>query len=288
MRILIAGSDTSLGEALLDFFLAQCRHEVEALPLAACRWKSERQAKKALRRVDTELVIDARIISAADSGVTIHDLDIGRTLWLAKASHRSGVGYLYLSSAQVFSGSVERHYGEDDYPDSEGTLGELLLRSETAVRDSCERHLILRLGPVFSHRFGNTLTRILGELLGGETLHLGSHRRGSPVTAQDAARVVSALTDQLSTGVPVWGIYHYCSEDVTNCYEFAESILASATQYWALGSEVVQLEKQRESAEQLNQALDCSKIRNTFAIQQAPWRASVAGVVKQYFHEQRR
>jgi len=287
VRILIAGSDSSLGEALLDFFLAQGRHDIELLPLAACRWKSERQAKKALRRANTELVIDARIIAAADSGATIHDLDIGRTLWLARASHRSSVGYLYLSSAWVFSGSVERHYGEDDYPDSEGTLGELLLRSETAVRDSCERHLILRLGPVFSHRNPNPLTRVLGSLLNGETLRLGSHLRGSPVVAKDAARVVSALADQLGTDAPVWGIYHYCSSEVSNCYESAESILTSATQYWELGAGAVQIEKYRESVVQRNWALDCTKIQNTFAIQQSTWRGSMAEVVQNYFQEQR-
>lgn len=271
---------------MLDFFLMQSRHAIEALPLGECRWKSERQAKKALRRANCDLVVDARISAATDGGETVFDLDISRTLWLAKASHRSGVGYLYISSSRVFSGSVERLYSEDDYPDSEDTLGELLLRSETAVRDCCERHLILRMGPVFSPDNTNAMTHLLDQLVRGGTLLLNSNVRGSPVVANDAARVVSALVDQLSTHADVWGIYHYCSSEVTNCYEFAESLVASASQFTEFAPAAVQLEKHKEGNEQLNLALDCTKIRNTFAIKQEPWRGAIADAVKQYFHNQ--
>jgi dTDP-4-dehydrorhamnose reductase len=50
----------------------------------------------------------------------------------------------------------------------------------------------------------------------------------------------------------------------------------------------VQLERQPEGLAPLNRALDCSKIRNTFAIKQSPWRSAVAGIVKQYFQQQER
>ena len=286
MRILIVGSDTSLGEAILDFFLSQGRHAIEALSQEGCRWKSERQVKKVLRRAMCDLVVDTRIAAATDRGEILFDLDISRTLWLARACHRSGAGYLYLSSSRVFSGTVERLYSEDDYPDGEDTLGELLLRSETAVRDCCERHLILRMGPVFSHNNSNVMTQLLAQLVHGGTLLLNSHVRGSPVVAEDAARVVSALADQLSTNADVWGIYHYCSSEITNCYEFAESLLASVTQFTEFAPAAVELEKQSEPAVQLNRALDCAKIRSTFAIKQEPWRSSVADAVKQYFHNQ--
>ncbi len=283
MRILVVGSNTSLGEALLDFLLAQGRHTVEALVLEDCRWKSERQVKKALRRANCDLIVDVRIVAAADGGRIIHDLDIDRTLWLAKVSHRDKVGYLYLSSSRVFSGTVVRPYSEDDYPDNEGVLGELLLRSETAVRDNCEMHLILRLGPVFSHQHKNVLTRFLKQLVEGYSLRLGNNVRGAPVVAKDAARVISALADQLSTQAEVWGIYHYCSSEVATCYEFAESVLASATQYSECLPAVVELEAPTEPRENLNRALDCAKIRNTFAIRQVAWRSSIAESVKDYF-----
>jgi len=283
VRILIVGSDTSLGEALQDFLLSQGRHAIGALALEECRWKSERQVKKALRRAKCELVIDVRIVAAADSGATIHDLDIDRTLWLARASHRNNVGFVCLSSSRVFSGTVQRPYSEDHYPDGEGALSELLLGNETAVRDNCERHIILRLGPVFSHQNSNALTQILEEMLSGTPLSLGSALHGAPVFAADAARVISALADQLSTDAALWGIYHYCSSEVTTCYEFAEAVLGAANQYREFQPATLELAQGVEPDVSLNLELDCAKIRNTFAIKQVPWRGFVADSVKHYF-----
>jgi dTDP-4-dehydrorhamnose reductase len=283
VRILILGADSFLGVALHDFFLSQRRHTVESLSLESCRWKSERQAKKALRRANCELVVDARNLGSQGRNVSIQDLDVNRTQWLARASHRSGTGYLYISSAQVFSGSVERLYTEDDYPDSQEPQGEMLLHCETAVRDNCERYLILRLGSVFSHQSGSALAHMLGGLSKGEILPLGNNHRGSPMAAEDAARVVSAVVDQLSTEAKVWGIYHYCSSEETNCYEFGETAMAFATQYSELGCGSVEQRKFSETPPIINRVLDCSKIRSTFAIKQAPWRSAIGDTIKRYY-----
>lgn len=284
MHILLLASDTSVGFALAEFLQSQARHTVELLTRENCRWKSERQSKKALRRSQCDLLIDARISAAADSGETLHDHDIDRIHWLAKACHRNGVGYLYLSSSRVFSGSVERLYTEDDYPDNnENTLGELLLRGESFVRDYCERYVILRMGPIFSSRGSNALTHLLEQMKRGNALSPTSHSRGSPVYAEDAARVVAAMCDQLSTEADVWGIYHYCSDDVINCYDFTESLLAATSGFIPVGSDAVVLNKSSEAESPLYTALYCAKIRNTFAIHQMPWRKYIAESVVHYF-----
>ena len=57
---------------------------------------------------------------------------------------------------------LDRPYTEEDYPDNEAGAGALLARAEQLVRDSCERHLILRLGPVFSFDGTNLINRCWG------------------------------------------------------------------------------------------------------------------------------
>ena len=44
-----------------------------------------------------------------------------------------------------------------------------------------------------------------------------------------------------------------------------------------------QLQRQPEGLVPLNRSLNCNKIRNTFAIKQAPWRGAIAANVKQYY-----
>jgi dTDP-4-dehydrorhamnose reductase len=171
---------------------------------AACRWKSERQAKKSVVRAKCDIVVDVRIEAAGDSGDQIQELDLKRCHWVAKACQRTKIVYLYASSSRVFSGQLDRPYTEEDYPDNEETVGLLLASAEQLVRDSCERHLILRMGPIFSHEGTNLITQMLGPMGRGGSLMLDNNLRGCPVTADDGARVVSALIDQLSTGVEPW------------------------------------------------------------------------------------
>jgi len=250
---------------------------------SACRWKSERQAKKAVVRAKCDIVVDVRIEAAGDGGDQIQELDLKRCHWVAKACQRTRITYLFVSSSRVFSGQLDRPYTEEDPPDNDETVGQLLSSAEQLVRVSCDRHLVLRLGPIFSYAGTNIITQMLAPIRQGGSLVLDNNLRGCPVAAGDGARVVSALLDQLSTGVEPWGIYHYSSSDTATYYEFAEALLASASQFSEFSPEAVQLQREPDGLAPLNRALDCGKIRNTFAIKQSLWRSAIADIVKQYF-----
>lgn len=286
MKVLLLGTDSPLGQALAEYLNKLARHECVLMSRSACRWKSERQAKKVVARAKCDIVVDVRIEAAGDGGDPIQELDLKRCHWVAKACQRSKIPYLYISSSRVFSGQLERPYTEEDLPDNEETIGQLLANAEQLVRDSCERHLILRLGPIFSYEGTNLITQMLGPMLQGGSLVLDNNLRGCPVAAADGARVVSALLDQLSTGLETWGIFHYGSSDTATYYEFAEAMLAAASQFSEFGSSAVQLEREPEGLAPLNRTLDCSKIRSTFAIKQVPWRSAIAGIIKQYYARQ--
>ena len=286
MKVLVLGTDSPLGQALAEYLQKLARHDCVLMSRSACRWKSERQAKKVVARAKCDIVVDVRIEAAGDGGDPIQELDLKRCHWVAKACQRSKIPYLYISSSRVFSGQLERPYTEEDLPDNEETVGQLLANAEQLVRDSCERHLILRLGPIFSYEGTNLITQMLGPMLQGGSLVLDNNLRGCPVAAADGARVVSALLDQLSTGLEPWGIFHYGSSDTATYYEFAEAMLAAASQFSEFGSSAVQLEREPDGLAPLNRTLDCSKIRSTFAIKQVPWRSAIAGIVKQYYSRQ--
>lgn len=286
MKVLVLGTDSPLGQALAEYLQKLARHECVLMSRAACRWKSERQAKKVVARAKCDIVVDLRIEAAGDGGDQIQELDLKRCHWVAKACQRSKIPYLYISSSRVFSGQLERPYTEEDLPDNEETIGQLLANAEQLVSDSCERHLILRLGPIFSYEGTNLITQMLGPMLQGGSLVLDNNLRGCPVAAADGARVVSAVLDQLSTGLEPWGIFHYGSSDTATYYEFAEAMLAAASQFSEFGSSAVQLEREPDGLAPLNRTLDCSKIRSTFAIKQVPWRSAIADIVKQYYSRQ--
>ncbi len=252
---------------------------------AASRWKNERHAKKAVRRAQADAVVDIRVEAVADGGQEIVELDLKRCLWVAKSCQRDKARLLFVSSARVFSGRLDRLYSEQDEPDSDSPIGRLMAEAEAVVREQCEQHLILRLGPVFASEGANLVTQMLGDMIRGESLILDNNLRGCPVACTDGARVIAAILDQVSTGAEVWDTYHYCSSETATYYQFAEAILASASQFSDFSPEVVQLESLQQDTPRLNRSLDCSKIRDTFAIKQLPWRRAIADQVKAYFEQ---
>jgi len=272
-----------LGTALIQRHESSLRHEWVPITRSACRWKSERQAKKSIVRAKCDLVVDVRIEAAGDGGMQIQELDLSRCHWIAKACQRTDTSYLYISSSRVFSGQLARPYREDDEADTDEPVGLLFAKAEQLITQACERHLVLRLGPIFSSDGANIITRMLEPLNSGDSLILDDNLRGCPVAAEDGARVIMGLLDQLSTGLEPWGIYHYGSSDTATYYEFAEAMFASASQFFDVGVSSVQLEREPEGMRPLNRSLDCTKLLNTFAIQQTPWRSAVADIVKHYF-----
>ena len=53
---------------MTEFLQTLGRHEVVELTRSGSRWKSERQAKKAVRRANPDVVVDIRVEAVADSG----------------------------------------------------------------------------------------------------------------------------------------------------------------------------------------------------------------------------
>ena len=253
---------------------------------SACRWKSERQAKKSVSRAKSDIVVDLRIEAAGDGGLQIQELDLQRCRWVAKSCQRTDTAYLYISSSRVFSGQLDRPYVEADLPDNEETVGQLLARAEANVAEACDRHLILRFGPIFSYEGTTLITQMLGPMRDGDSLILDNNLRGSPVAADDGARVILALLDQIGTGLEPWGIYHYGSADTATYYEFAEALLAAGSQFSEFGSSAVQLERESEGLPPLRRTLNCTRIRNTFAIRQVPWRSAIGDLVKHYYEQE--
>lgn len=266
----------------MQVFLADTgRHEVLPLSRATCRWKSERQAKKAVQRADCEILVDARIATGIDSSQSLQPRDLEACHWLAKACQRHEVIYLYLSSSRVFSGKADRLYSELDLPDSEDELGLALQQTEQGVSERCERHLLLRLGPIFSHLSGNWLVDALLSIRASAVPLLTDPPRGTPVAAEDASRVISGLLDQLSVGAEPWGVYHYASLDQPGEDEVGEVLLAAASQFFEFDPAAIARHDSVPGPP--NAALDCRKIRNTFAIKQLPWRDAMTNTVKHYF-----
>ena len=161
MDVLLVGSDNPLGAALRGVLAQWGRHRAEGLTVAGSRWRSERQAKKAVRKGRPDAVVDCRLAWQIAAGDVPTAADIERGHWLAKACERSGMRYILLSCDQVFSGLTGRRLRESDPADASAAPGVQMLELESRVAQAAPSALVLRTGPLFASVGRNLLTQTL-------------------------------------------------------------------------------------------------------------------------------
>ncbi|MDP5053864.1 MAG: NAD(P)-dependent oxidoreductase [Congregibacter sp.] len=282
MDILLIGCDNPLGTALQAALSQWGRHRAIPLNAAGTRWRSERQAKKAVRKDKPQTVVDLRIAWQLATGDVPQPRDAERTHWLAKACEHSGIHYLLLSSDQVFAGQGVRSLREFDAVDAFSEPGLQLMEIEQRVAHAAPSATLLRTGPLFSGIGNNLLTRMLLRMTSQRFATFDDRDIFCPVACVDIARVLAAMLDQLSVGAQASGVFHYSSADRTTEYGFAEAALAAMSQYRDSGDVIINPSEHAEGGSGATRVFDCSRLRDSFAIKQVPWRGFMNATVKQY------
>lgn len=282
MDVLLIGADNPVGTALNAVFAQWGRHQGVQLTTAAARWRSERQAKKAARKDKPQAVVDLRLAWQIATGEVPQPADIERAHWLSKACEHSAIPYLLLSSDLVFAGQGTRSLREFDAPDAFDEPGFQIMETETRVTQAAPSAIVLRTGPLFASADNNFLTRMLARMSSERQASFDDQNVFTPVACADVARVLAAMLDQLSVGADARGVYHYSSGDRTTEYAFAEAALAAMSQYRDCGDIVISARDKRPDENSETRFFDCSRLRDTFAIKQVPWRGFMNATVKDY------
>ena len=163
------------------------------------------------------------------------------------------------------------------------TAGFFFLRNEDKIREICEKHIILRLGPIFAAYGSNILTGLLGELEEQKELNKSNQKIECPLHASDGARVISGIIDQISASANQVGIYQYCGSEAVSAFDFSEAVLSLLLKFKFIKSSIT-LRPAGDNGV-LNFSLDCGKIHNSFGIRQIPWQQSLSEAVKNYYSE---
>nr|WP_255771984.1 sugar nucleotide-binding protein [Microbulbifer guangxiensis] len=184
---------------------------------------------------------------------------------------------VHISSYRVFPGGTRKRYDEDDEPAPVSERGELWLACEEALRGS-PAVTLLRFGWLVDRSEQALLGRILKGILSGESLALDDQSAGSPVTLADLCRVVVAVVQQLASGAPRSGTYHYGAADACTALEFGREVLERAQSFYDEDFGVT-LEAV-PGTENRSRVLAAEKLRDVFGIQQRSWRQGLTRQVE--------
>lgn len=203
---------------------------------------------------------------------------------LAKVCARENAALVQISSWRIFNGQKKDSYTEKDTPDPESVLGNAFWQGEQQVSQHCPRHIILRLSWIIGEVGHNRVTRLLKSFTAGEVAGTCPLHRGFPTTAADVARVLLAITQQLSCGINVWGTYHYSSAEAVDEYTLAEMVLAEASQYFDVDVNSLPIDK-KDNQKAVNACLDSKRLTYTFGIKPRSWKEELPYLVKCYYQK---
>ncbi|MGI9303177.1 MAG: dTDP-4-dehydrorhamnose reductase, partial [Gammaproteobacteria bacterium] len=241
----------------------------------------------AVRDADADVVVNAAAFTAVDRAETESDLafsvncDGARNIAIACAEW--SLPMVQISTDYVFDGSKPSAYVEDDPVGPLGAYGASKEAGEQAVRDTLDRHVILRTSWVFGATGRNFVRTMLSLAEERGELAVVSDQFGCPTPAVDLAAAILKMLPLLSENY--WGTYHYCGTGRTSWCDFASEIFVQRSRITNAPSPrlcpISTAEFPTPAARPANSELDCARFASTFDAVPRPWREGLADVLNE-------
>jgi len=200
---------------------------------------------------------------------------------LAQICHEKNILLIHLSTDYVFSGEKNIPYLEEDIANPINYYGESKWLGEEAIRQHCEKHIILRVSGVFSEYGNNFFKTILHLAQTKNDISVVTDQMTCPTHANDIATTILTIAQH-----PIaLGTYHYCSGNPTSWFEFATQIIAEIREKHI----PIRLEKINRilskdyptlAKRPLYSILDCQKIKSDYGIIQSSGEKALDQVLK--------
>jgi dTDP-4-dehydrorhamnose reductase len=187
---------------------------------------------------------------------------------------------IHISTDYVFDGLASVAYKENVEPNPQSVYGKTKLLGELAIQESGCNYLIIRTAWVFSEYGNNFLKTMLRLGKERDELSIVGDQIGCPTYAQDIAKAIVTILTGIESHNVSWGIYHYCGEEVTSWFSFAEAIFYEAKHSGLIENspkitEITTSEFPTLAKRPAFSVLDTAKITNDWSAQPCDWKAAV-------------
>ncbi|GAA6134194.1 sugar nucleotide-binding protein [Oceaniserpentilla sp. 4NH20-0058] len=276
-HIVILGAETPVGKAVTEQAQAQ---EISFHAIHTTDWDLTDLNKLQVKLNELEPQFVVNCIFLGVGGVTVNIASV-----LSQCCSALNIALVQLSSNHVFANQDGEIFSENDEPEPQTEKGQQVLAVERAIRSSLEKHILLRIGWLFSSQGEDEVSKLLDLAQNNTSLALSDSKFLCPTSACDIAAVLLAVVHQCRYA-KLWGTYHYCSAEITTLYKFAEVVVAEARQYEDLKVESISADASSEMNSLFSESspkLVTKKILYTFGIKPKPWRQALSRILKKRY-----
>ena len=202
---------------------------------------------------------------------------------IAAVAAEIGAVLIHISTDYVFPGTVDRPLLETDATGPTSVYGASKLRGEELMRDTWDKHIIIRTAWLYGKHGNNFVYSMLKLMNTKDRLTVVNDQFGSPTNAADLAK---AIIDIISSEEITPGTYHYSGMGRTTWYDFACWIQKCAIESGIFEKKCdidpVSSEQYPTKANRPRfSLLDSGKIERQYKILTRKWDTSVAEMLKQ-------
>lgn len=228
IKIAIIGANGQLGSDLVKIF-KNTEHEIAPLTHADIEVTDFTSSEKILKNIQPEAIINCaayvRVDDAedfADKAFAVNALGARNIALICKDLDSTMV---HISTDYIFDGQKTRPYTEDDIPNPLNVYGNSKLTGEYFVRNTLEKHYIIRSSSLFgaagaSGKGGNFVETMIKKAQNKDEIKVVNDMTMSPTYTRDAADMIkNILLKKLS-----FGVYHVANQGQCTWYEFANAI----------------------------------------------------------------
>ena len=284
MKVVVLGAKGQLGRCLSDQLVGTI-HDVTLAAREDIDIADLEGAKAKLLTLNPDVVINASAYTAvdkaeeeADKANEVNNVAVGN---LAQICGSINCVLIHISTDYVFDGLAQTAYKESAQPNPQSVYGKTKLLGELAIQESGCDYLIIRTAWVFSEYGNNFLKTMLRLGKERDKLSIVGDQVGCPTYAQDIAKAIVTILAGIEAHNVSWGIYHYCGEEVTSWFGFAEAIFEEAKQLGLIITspkltEITTLEFPTLAKRPAFSVLDSSNIQAVWSVQPSDWKAVIS------------
>ena len=261
-------------------------------------------AREVSRRTDTELVIEqgtsisasrletiapdaviipplARPLDMAPAEVTAHADAVDACL---DACLSQDVALIWCVSDQLYEDGLDVPIDEHVVPAPRDESLRRLVQAGNRIRAELQRHLIVRLGPLFALEGSHAwLNDIIDSLVAQEAVRAAEDVIFCPTSADAVAMALIGMLQQQVGGANAWGAYHLAGTEPVSAFTFTSMVRTQLlTHLEGRGEQIVLGEVQplkHHHDAKLRRVLNCRRVLDVFGVHQKPWRLEAGRMI---------
>lgn len=290
MKIFLTGVTGQVGFEI--YRLLQTKHEVLAPTRQTLDLNDFDAVETYLDTHKPELIINPAAWTAVDKAEECqeenHKINAELPTLLAKYCQKTGIWLIHYSTDYVYPGTGEEPWTEESRVAPLNAYGKAKLAGEEAVKEKCDKHIILRTSWVYSYRGNNFLKTMLKLGRERDSLSIVADQIGSPTSALFISDLTTKIVERIMNYTIDAGVYNLCPNGVTSWCEFAKSIFElseEAGENLAIAA-VIPIPSDAyptPAVRPLNSRMENNKLQMALDMEFEHWQLDLRKVVKRLF-----